>query len=58
MLYKLNKNFNDFQPRIKDVNEVINIVDNKKKLNVYFVIILLVEVVMNNICYNLMKTFV
>tara|TARA_B110000483_G_scaffold242095_1_gene326831 strand:- start:24568 stop:26034 length:1467 start_codon:yes stop_codon:yes gene_type:complete len=29
----LNKNFNDFQPRIKDVNEVINIVDNKKKLN-------------------------
>jgi len=29
----LNKNFNDFQPRLKDINKVIDIVDNKKKLN-------------------------
>lgn len=29
----LNKNFNDFQPRLKDVNEVVKIIDNKKKLN-------------------------
>lgn len=30
----LNKNFNDFQPRLRDVNKVIKIIDNKKKLNV------------------------
>jgi|SaaInlStandDraft_5_1057022.scaffolds.fasta_scaffold14699_1 hypothetical protein len=29
----LNKNFNDFQPRIKDINKSIEIIDNKKKLN-------------------------
>lgn len=29
----LNKNFNDFQPRLKDINKVIKIVDNKKKLD-------------------------
>tara|TARA_Y200000002_G_scaffold246826_1_gene204229 strand:+ start:32 stop:1432 length:1401 start_codon:yes stop_codon:yes gene_type:complete len=29
----LNKNFNDFQPRIKDVNEALKIIDNKKKLD-------------------------
>jgi len=29
----LNKNFNDFQPRLDDINKVIDIVDNKKKLD-------------------------
>lgn len=29
----LNKKFNDFQPRLKDVNEVMKIIDEKKKLN-------------------------
>jgi len=28
----LNKNFNDFQPRIKEIDEVIEIVDNKNEL--------------------------
>jgi len=39
----LNKNFNDFQNRLKDINEVINIVDNKKKLN---------ELESNYACFN------
>lgn len=39
----LNKNFNDFQPRIKDINEVINIVDTKKKLH---------SLESNYACYN------
>ena len=31
--YILNKNFNDFQPRMNDINKVVKIIDNKKKLN-------------------------
>jgi hypothetical protein len=31
--FVLNKNFNDFQPRLDDIDKVIDIVDNKKKLN-------------------------
>ena len=29
----LNKNFNDFQPRLKDINEVIKITETQQKLN-------------------------
>ena len=31
--FVLNKNFNDFQPRLNDVNTVVNIIDEKKKLD-------------------------
>ena len=31
--FVLNKNFNDFQPRLNDVNAVVDIIDEKKKLD-------------------------
>ena len=40
----LNKNFNDFQPRIRDINEVNKIIDQKKELD---------ELSSNYACFNI-----